>query len=261
MHTEEEERLWQQYRRTGAEAAYRNLVEFYLPLVAQVTERLSIRIRQEIEREELLSVGVVGLHHAVQRYRREDARGGFQAFARKRIRGSILDELRRRDHLSRGQRRAYRRICTLIREFVEGEGRMPTDDELAQRVGQGIDQIRRLIDLAGRSVSLDAELRDGGVRADLMPDNSAVLPSDAADVALSREAFRGAYRRLSEREQKLLFLRHKEGMRVKEVARILEISEGRVSQMHKEIVTKIRSMLNVDGKPQQSPEVPNHATG
>jgi RNA polymerase sigma factor for flagellar operon FliA len=119
---EAERKLWREYRSaTDRGAAHRDLVEKYLPLVIHVVERLSIRVRQQIEKEELLSVGVVGLHHAIRGFS-TDRGVSFSSYARKRIKGSILDELRRQDHLTRSQRKEYRTICRKIREYAEAMG-------------------------------------------------------------------------------------------------------------------------------------------
>ncbi len=238
-----ENRLWDAYRRgPDKDEAYRQLVEFYLPLVVHTVERLSIRVRQQIEKEELLSVGVVGLHHAIRGYSKD--RGvSFANYARKRIKGSVLDELRRQDHLSRSQRKEYRELCAKIRIYTEEHGRPPGDDELSELVGMGIEQIRYLIEMAGTAVSLSETSTHGTPYIDIIADNRSESPSQAADRKFSREALRAAFRKLDERDQQLMYLRHHEGMRVKEIAEIMGVTEGRISQIYKEILLKLRVLL------------------
>jgi RNA polymerase sigma factor for flagellar operon FliA len=241
-----ERRLWEDYRRNSDKgAAHRALVEHYIPLVVKIVERLSIRVRQQIEKQELLSVGVLGLHHAIRGFSKD--RGvSFASYAQKRIKGSILDELRRQDHLSRSQRKEYRDICAKIRIFTEENGRPPTDDEIAEAAGATIEHIRYLIDIAGAAVSLHDTSRHGTPYVDVIADERDPLPSELADKQFVREALRDAFRKLEPRDQQLMFLRHHEELRVKEIAAVLGVSEGRVSQMYKEIVIKLRAFLKIE---------------
>ena len=243
-----EEKYWQEYW-TGKDSikAYKNLVEYYLPLVARIVERLSIRVHQQLEKEELLSLGVVGLHHTVKSCSHERG-GAFATYAKKRIRGSILDELRRQDHLSRNQRQEYRHLCQTIRELTEEHGRPPTDIQIEEATGLNPGQMQLLIEMAGKAVSLNERLGEGMTFMDTIADAKSQSPSDAADEIFAKEAMRDAFKYLETREQQLLYLRHNEGMRVKEIAEIMGISEGRISQIYKGIIIKLRAVLNVDAK-------------
>ena len=239
-------KLWHHYKKgPDKDAAYTRLVEVYLPLVVRIVERLSIRVRQKMEKDELVSAGVLGLHQALRAYS-FDRGVEFEIYARKRVRGSILDELRRQDHLSRGQRQEYRKICETIRKITETNGVPPNEEELAKAVGKESSQIQYLIELACNAVSLYDDTQDGLSYIDYIADENSASPSEQADLNISREVLREAYRSLEVREQQLLFLRHYQELRVKEIAEVMGISEGRISQIYKQIILKLRACIDVN---------------
>lgn len=243
--TEPEERLWQRYWASGgSDELHTQVVKHYLPLVSKTVERVSIQVRRRAEKDELLSIGVVGLHDAIRRFSK-NGKAAFATFAQKRIRGAVMDELRRQDHLTRPQRRCYRRICSTIRQLSEKLSRMPSVTEIAEATGLSEDGVGEYMNLGQEAVSFDEEFREGVRYRDVLRDDAAPAPDEAADRAIAKDLLRSAIRTLSKREQQLLYLRHYESMRVKEIAEILEVSEGRVSQMYNEIVRKLRDSMVV----------------
>ncbi len=244
---DDETRLWKTYwraTRTERSRVHGELVELYLPLVARAVERMSIRVRDKVQKEELLSAGVLGLHDAVSNFTCTKG-GSFRAFARKRIHGAIIDELRNQDHLTRCQRQNYREICATIKTLSERFFRSPTIPEIAEELGKSERDVAMYIGMGSSSVKLNDEFKDGLTYMDLLADHKAVDPADAADRSIAMAEMREAFRGLDERDQKLLFLRHHEGLKVKEIAVVLGISEGRISQLYKEIVTKLRILMKV----------------
>ena len=240
----ETETLWRRARQ-GDREAQTALVEIHLPLVFQAVSRLSIRVRRKTERDELVGSGVVGLHDAVAHF--DTVKGeDFAAFAARRIKGSILDSLRRQDHLTRGQRQRYREVCATIRNLSLEHGGSPELSDVAARLEITEIEVREAIDLASNALPLDARNQQGIAYRDAIADSSLPAPDQQADDNLSREAMRAAFQRLDEREQQLLFLKHEQGLRQCEIAAVLGLTEGRVSQIYKEIVVKLRALLGCD---------------
>ena len=99
----DEKELWKKYNKKHTHDVHEQLVSLYLPLVFKQVERLSIRVRENIEKNELIGAGVVGLHNALTKYS-PDKNASFPTFASFRIKGALLDELRKQDHLTRNQR-------------------------------------------------------------------------------------------------------------------------------------------------------------
>jgi len=250
-----EESLWWDFWRHPDDSNLRlKLVETYLPIVVKIVNKLSIRVQHKIEEEDLLGSGVLGLHDAISNFSRHK-KTAFTTFAYKRIKGAILDELRKQDHLTRTQRQHYRGICAAISRLTEKLARPPTDQELADETGLPCDDIAMYIGMGSNAVSLNEEKGvDGLTYLDFLSDDRTVSPLDAADTSISLEVMREAFKLLEERDQQLLYLRHYEELGVKEIAQVFGISEGRVSQLYKQIIIKLRVLMNlksndlIDGK-------------
>lgn len=241
-----EESLWWEFWRHPDDGELRlKLVETYLPIVISIVNKLAIRIQHKIEEEDLLGSGVLGLHDAISNFSRHK-KTPFTAFAHKRIKGAILDQLRKQDHLTRTQRQHYRDICAAIGRLTEKLARPPTEQEIADETNITCDDVSMYIGMGSNAVSLNDEKGNTGVAyLDFLSDNNSVSPFNAADIAISLEGLREAYRKLDERDQQLLYLRHFEELSVKEIARVFEISEGRVSQIYKQIILKLRALMHL----------------
>lgn len=243
---EEEERLWEIARnRPGDSEAHVKLVELYLPLVVKMAGSTSIDIRRRIPFEELVSAGVVGLHDAVTNYvPREGVT--FTTFAYKRINGAIIDELRGRDPLTRTQRSHYHSICEAITRLTCELKRPPTDGEIADATGMSVGEVDRYIGMGAETIKLSDEFEKGLSYMDVLADERSPSPRETAHRKMATERlFKEHFRQLSEREQKILFLKYFEEMSVKEIAKVFEISEGRVSQIYQKSILKLRAMMTV----------------
>lgn len=242
---EEEAELWKAFWSNTDNTDIRlKIVELYLPLVISVANKLPLSIRQKIRTDELVGSGVIGLHDAISSYSK-DKNVMFSTFAYKRIRGAMLDELRDQDHLTRTQRNYYKEICAAINKLTIELSRPPTDDEIARFTNLTISEVDRYIGMGSEIVSLYQEFEDGLSYQDVIADNVTLSPLDSAHNSLAIDKLREYFRVLDEREQKLLFLRHYEDMSVKEIAKVLEISEGRISQLYQKIVLKLRALMTV----------------
>ncbi len=241
-----EETLWWDFWRHPDDSDLRlRLVEAYLPIVVRIVSKLAIRVQHRIEEEELLGSGVLGLHDAISNFSRHK-QTPFTTFAYKRIKGAVLDQLRKQDHLTRTQRQHYREICAAISHLTERLARPPTDQEISDETKISCDDISMYIGMGSNAISLNEEKGvDGVAYLDFLSDDKAVSPLDAADTALSLEGLREAYRQLDERDQQLLYLRHYEELGVKEIAQVFGISEGRVSQLYKQIILKLRALMHL----------------
>jgi RNA polymerase sigma factor for flagellar operon FliA len=222
----------------------------HMPLVALVVNRMSTdRIRtMGLEREDAMSYGVEGLIQAVDSF--DPTRGTtFASFAVQRIRGSILDAIRREDPLPRSLRRSTRQVDQAAQELASSLGRWPTRTELALRLQttpQDVHEIQKHASLRFISLEhvLDDRGREGGSHSwDPVDQDERDDPGLVAEQRASLRLLRKALGRLSERDQALLRLRYGESRPFHEVGRLLGLSESRVCQLHKRVLGQLRREL------------------
>ncbi len=239
-----ESALWADFRAGASGDAFLALVDYYLPLVTRQLERFATRLRGRMDQRELLGAGVVGLQQAIASCDQAQ-QAAFHGYAAARIRGAMLDELRRLDPLTRSQRRSYHRICQAIDELRQRLQATPTVEQIATEVGISVANVNTFLGLGAGAISMQERVDENRLLEDTVPDMDAVSPSDAADLRLGKEALRRAFRELPRRDQQLLYLRLTQGMRVSEVAAVLQLSEGRVSQLYQETVERLRGLMRV----------------
>ena len=243
---EAEDSLWEEFRKTPEESdALRKLVEYYLPLVVRVANKLPNNIKEKISVRELIGAGVIGLHDAIAGFS-SDKNVQFSTFAYKRIKGAILDDLRSQDPLTRTQRSCYKDICAAINRLTGELARPPTDEEIAKETNMSIADVDKYIGMGSERINLEDEFEDGLSYMDVLADNKTPSPFDLAHNSLALLKLREHFRELDVREQKVLYLRHYEDMSVKEIAIVLEISEGRISQIYQKVVLKLRAMMKTE---------------
>jgi len=220
----------------------------YLPLVRSVVNQMLARLPAGVDRDDLTSAGVVGLIHAVRQF--DDSRGvPFEQYARIRIRGAVLDELRSLDPLSRTSRRGVNELRQTTDQFLSRTGRAPSSDELASEMGISRTELDTL---AQRSHPLlvmgfdDRALVGDLQRLDFLQtvrDPAALDP--AAEVA-SRElavAVSMASEKLTVRQRLVIILHYMEGCAMNEIAEFLEVTEGRISQLHSSAIEQLKRLM------------------
>lgn len=248
-HCEEREALlWEAMKHDPRdEKTFDRLVDYYLPLVEKIVRGIAIRVGHFVEPRELVGAGVMGLNEAISRFSPE-RNVQFSTYATPRIRGAILDELRRRDPLTLRQRRSVRKIKKAVADFVMREERAPSNREISGAVGMNMKQVELYLGLGTAPINLEAEFREGLRYVEVLADQQTPQPDKVADRSISMQEMREAIRKLGERDQQLLFFRHHERLSGKEIARIFEISPGRVSQLYNAIVTKLRALMRIDSE-------------
>ena len=222
----------------------------HMPLVAFVVNRLSSDRSRTLglDREDAMSYGIEGLIQAVDGF--DESRGTtFASFAVRRIRGAVLDAVRRQDPLPRSIRRDTRQLDLARQELATQLGRWPTTKELAIRMGVSAQQVRQVGQHASsRFVSLENALQENGQdggrqRWDPPDDDDFGDPAKVAEHQASLELLRGALDILDERERAILQLRYVESRPFHEVGDRLGLSESRVCQIHKRILRQLRKQL------------------
>lgn len=238
--------MWQEYRRTQSEDIRNTLMEHYLPIVKINSERLSAKLPDEVELDDLISAGIDGLRDAIQMF---DLDRGvkFETYCATRIRGAILDALRNKDWVPRLVRARANQLAQGRRKLEAHLGRIPADHELAAFMGLSETEYEKLIRDAHAVgiISLNRNFQDGEssreVReTDLVADRRAPSPTHAVQHEdLKYLVTKG----LSKNERLILILYYYEEMTMKEIGATLDLSESRVSQMHSAILERLRTTL------------------
>jgi len=209
------------------------LIERHAPLIDRLARRLCLRGALESAYDDLWSAGALGLLDAARRF--DPAQGvRFETFVEHRIRGAMLDELRRLDHLPRRLRAELDRLEASRRALEASLGRDPDDAELAAAAGLPVEEVAELTCLQQPLVPIE--------EASLPP---APVPEheEALDHARRAARLAEAIAALPERQQLVVSLRYVEGLSNKEVAQVLGVSEPRVCQIHGEAMKRLRASL------------------
>lgn len=244
--TETERRDWSEYRSTGDVGVRNRLVERHLALVHHFAQRMEPRTGGAVERGDLISAGALGLMSAVSSY--DPTRGfRFSTFAARRIRGAMLDEMRRRDVAPRSVRRKQRQVEDARAHLSVELDRTPSHPELAVELGVDAQTLWRWkwdVDRS-RRVSLTDEAsgedRAVGFSEDWAGEESTVedrLTRDQETARLRREL-----ETLSPREQLILRLYDLESNTLREIAGVLGVTESRVSQLRTRALARLRARM------------------
>lgn len=226
----------------------RQLLGEHLGLVYHVARQLCRAKQIDAELDELVSAGTIGLIEAFNNF--DGSRGlAFSTFAAPRIRGAILDELRRQDPLPRSVRRRSREIVAATQGLTSELGRSPDQQMIADRMGVDVATLFRWQSEAdpGRFISIDRSVNDGNLSS-RMPDAQLVsATADDIEERLTREQevlqLRRALAELPKQERDVLSLYYFEELKLHEIAALLGVSESRISQIRTKAITRLRSRL------------------
>jgi RNA polymerase sigma factor for flagellar operon FliA len=213
----------------------------FFPYIEKVARRLARRLPAHVEIDDLISSGVIGLMEAAERFdpSRVDR---FEAFAEFRIRGAMLDDLRSRDTLSRDMRRLSNELRDATRRLEAQLGRTPDQEEIAKRLGVGVDELyARQQKLSGSSV---VGIDDAG--PDLLErtgDQTAIDPFEQASKHEMTERLMSGIGHLPEKMQQVLSLYYCDNLNLKEIGAVLGVTESRVCQIHGEATRRLRDTL------------------
>ncbi len=216
----------------------------HAPLVKYIAERMAIRLPPNISKEELISTGTVGLIDALNNF--DESKGTkFRTFAAYRIKGAIIDELRKLDWTPRSVRRDVQRIENAILVLRSRTGQEPDDAEIAEELGISIDHYFKIISKArgGGLLSLDELSRDDAAPFLTRLASSAPSPLEEVNKTELRGVIAKALTHLSEKEQKVISLYYYDELTLKEIAKILGLTESRISQIHSKAIIRLRTRL------------------
>jgi RNA polymerase sigma factor FliA len=215
----------------------------YTPLIHFIVNWVALRLPPSVSREELISAGVVGLLDAVEKF---DADRGikFKTYAEHRIRGAMLDELRKMDWFPRSFRKDTQRVEDAILALETRMGREPEDWEVAKELGVGLDGYFKIIhrgacagllDIDDLNLEGDVGKRFGGL--------GPASPLERLTVKEIKAVVAEAVKGLSDMEQKVISLYYYDELTLKEIAKIFHLTESRICQIHSKAIVRLRIKL------------------
>jgi RNA polymerase sigma factor for flagellar operon FliA len=220
-----------------------------LSLVKAIAIRVHESLPVHVDLDDLVHAGVLGLFDAASKYN-PDKKVVFQSYAKHRVKGAILDSLRQLDWASRDLRKRQKQLDAVTHNLMTRLGRTPTEAEIAETLGLGLDRWRRVaLELKNLGLVSASSLRPD-------PDNSAPIEFPAAPdsqpdrICAQRQlssVLAGAMKCLPERYQKVVFLYYTNEMTMKEIGQVLGVNESRVSQIHKIALEKMAVSLRSAG--------------
>ena len=241
--------LWEAFLQNRSTELRRKLVVQYLDLVRYVVSKFGLHLQGKahgLEYNDMVHFGVLGLLEAIERFS-PSAGVKFETYAVPRVRGSILDEMRKLDWVPRSVRETNRKVGKAAHEVMQEQGREPLDAEIAEKLSMDLDDYRKMVGggmtAAAREVDIMAESDSAG-RMDETP-SLTPNPFERLSDDETRQLLIDAVEQLSERERTVIALYYYEELKFSEIAKLLNISEGRVSQIHSEVLRQLRQRLLV----------------
>lgn len=232
--------------RAYLQAARNNMatrVEQYAPLVKRVALHLKARLPASVELDDLIQSGMLGLMDALGHF--EDGHGAsFETYATIRIRGAMIDEMRRSDWAPRAVHQATRQIADVVASLQAELGRPPKDTEIAAKLDVPLEKYRQM--LLDSSTSQIIGIEDLGVTDDVLAQNHDHHEDKLFEVLASSEfkkALATALSRLPQREQQVMALYYDEELNLREIGQVLDLSESRICQIMSQATARLRSSL------------------
>lgn len=239
-------KLWDEYSRKKTSEIREKLIIEYAPLVKLVAGRLSMYLGYNVEYDDLVSYGIFGLIDAIDKYDTMKS-VKFETYASLRIRGSILDQIRKMDWIPRTIRQRQKKIDAIMKEIEITTGKVATDEQIAQALGISEDEyndwqsqmkvtnVVSLNEFMDQGSEVPAEHNRQNVRFD--------SPEENIEKKELKEMLVQALDTLTEKEQKVVVLYYYEELTLKEISKVLEVSESRISQLHTRALQKMKNKL------------------
>jgi RNA polymerase sigma factor for flagellar operon FliA len=238
---------WRAYRAASNSFSEEETLRAHLPLVRTVVDRIRATLPPQVEVEDLYSVGLGGLIHASRKF---DPSVGvsFANFAATRIRGAVLDELRRMDWMSRSLRGKAKKLTESIGQLEQNLGRPATEQEIAAELGLSLEEYGTLLDEVKPIcfLELDEVCDHEGDESSLheaVPDSRQASASDQLLDKELRELVVQRLQKLPDIQRKVLAMYYFEDLRLAEIAEVFKVTESRICQIHAQAILSLRAYM------------------
>ena len=248
MNEKERTAVWEEYIKTRSPKLREKLIIEYVPLVKVVAGRMGMYLGYTVEYDDLTGYGIFGRIDSIEKF--ELTKGvKFETYASLRIRGSILDQIRKLDWIPRTLRQKQKKLDTAASHLESVLGRTPTSEELAEELQVSLEELDAMVNQTqvANLVSLDEYLEQGSeVKAEEGNKAAFLQPEQVVERQDLKRLLAEAINELTEKEQKVIALYYYEEMTLKEISSILEVSESRVSQLHTKSLRKMKEKLGTE---------------
>lgn len=223
------------------------MIRQYQPLVRRLAHHMMAKLPANVQVDDLIQVGLIGLSDALSRY--EAGQGAqFETFATQRIRGAMLDELRENDWMSRGSRKSQKDIEQALHRLEHRLGRTPLESEIATEMGMSLSDYQLLLGkVRGTQLVYLEDMGRGQDDDDSFLDrhmaDSDADPLNLLDDQRLRQALVAAIKLLPEREQLIMSMYYEQDMNLKEIALVMNVTESRVCQLHSQSIARLRAKM------------------
>ncbi len=238
-------KMWQDYMHNKTNVKRDKIILEYASLVKIVAGRLSIYLGNNVEYDDLVGYGIFGLIDAIEKF--DYGKGvKFETYASLRIRGAILDQIRKMDWIPRSLRQKQKKIEAAVNKIENEYGRSVTDEEVAKEIGI---ETEELINWQGQAkitniVSLDEFIETSGDKeVSFVKTNSFEQPENVVLKNELKQQLIDSLDSLTEKERKVILLYYYEELTLKEISYALEVSESRISQLHTKALQKMKLKL------------------
>lgn len=245
MTEEQKNKLWEEYSKTRNSDVREKIIVEYAPLVKLVSGRLSMYLGYNVEYEDLVSYGIFGLIDAIDKFDYTKA-VKFETYASLRIRGAILDQIRKLDWIPRTVRQRQKQIDAVMRQIESEKGRTATDEEIALGLGiteeeygewQSKMKITNIVSL-NEFIEQGSEIPNAPTAS-----RQFIMPEEAVEQDELKKMLVEALEMLTEKEKRVIQLYYFEELTLKEISQVLEVTESRISQLHTKALQKMKTKL------------------
>ena len=246
MGVEERSQLWEEYDKKPTSELREKIIIEYAGLVKVVAGKLSIYLGNNVEYDDLIGYGTFGLIDAIDKFQYEKG-VKFETYASLRIRGAILDQIRKMDWLPRTLRQRQKKIDAVYQKIETMYGRFATEEEVAQELNITIEELEnwQVQTKISSLISLDEYLEKGN-EAEIEARGEQEYfkqPENIIERQELKKMLVEALETLTEREKNVILLHYYEDLNSKEISQVLEVSESRISQLHTRALQKLRMRL------------------
>ena len=248
MNNEERQKLWEEYAKRKTSDLYEKIIIEYAGLVKLVAGRLSKYLGHNVEYDDLVGYGTFGLIDAIEKF--DYTKGNkFETYASLRIRGAILDQIRKMDWIPRSIRQKQRKMDNAYQTLENKLGRSVTDEDVAEELNLSLDELEDWQNQTNITniISLDEFLEQG---SESKTNQYFATTFDQPDRIMEQKELKDILARtletLTEKEKRVIVLYYYEDLTLKEISKLLEVSESRISQLHTKALQKLKMKLGVN---------------
>lgn len=236
------------YSAEFSEEQKEQIISDFLPFIKYTAHRLSWRLPSQLTVDDLISVGLMGLMDVLNKF--EQGRSKLKTYAEYRIKGAMLDELRAFDNISRSMREKVNELKYAYAKLEKEMGRPPEENEIADALDISLDEYYKILQGASRAITLSFEdfsantsEEDNLNILDCIPDPNASNPLALLEESNVKDVLARLIAGLPEKEKLLLSLYYWEELTMKEIGKALNLTEGRVCQLHSQAIMRLKGRL------------------